>query len=478
MAIPEIRTVTNLPIVPRVPAPIRVRKKSSAQESQRKFQSSTKKWRFQSLKKALDAQTVAEGQNASTVRPQTQSPELVLSRIVSDVQADPFNSWPVSWNRDIDANFQFLIKCFGPSMFGYLPNNDGFDIFKTQAKLALTDPAAFHSLMIISTQRKDQLAGQTLLGMNNLWHKVEATRLIKERLEGGDISKCIDAGTIYAVMCCVGISAQWNAVEMHEFSASALEKLIIQRGGLKDISETDPVLETSLFGMAVINPGLFRSDLYTIPNPDLLEQPQDGRVLLYSLLGFVRATDGLSEKMPETMARIQAVFGPGTAAFGLLSYTPDMPGILDDRQKRLQMRLQAHICLYVFSLLIYASAFQVQEFLHHLDYVHAHVNVWRNSLRMFAWALVCNIQKGSLMFSMQAWQSYEMLCSGFHVADELKKKLLQYLLALLTGRTQQPKAMDDLMSEIRAVMFMSSSDTDSHESPTKWETICMGTRVL
>lgn len=468
MAVPEIRVRTDLHVVPRVPAPIRVRKTTSSRDNKRKQQILAKRWRLQAKPRldVVDAQETIYDQasSAPALRARTHSSELLLSRIVTDVLADPFNSWPVSWNRDIDANFRFLVNSFGPSVWGYLPNDNGFDMFRTQAKLALTDPAAFHSLMIISTQRKDQIAGQSLPGINNLWHKVEAIRLIKERLESGDISRCTDAGTMYAVMCCIGISAQWNAIDMHEFSAATLEKLIIKRGGLKDISEKDPVLETSLFGMAVINPGFFRSDLYTIPNPSLLEQPQDGRVLLYSLLGFMRATTGLCEKMPETMARIQARFGAGTAAFELLSHTPDMPGISNDRQKRLQLRLQAHVCVYVFSLLIYASAFQVQEFLHHLDFVYAHVNVWRNSLRMFAWALVCNVQKGSLMFSMQAWQSYEMLCSGFQIPDEMKRKLLLYLLGLMTGRAQPTEAVNNLTAEIRAIMFASTSDADGNES--------------
>jgi len=384
--------------------------------------------------------------------------QLSLAPVVSAARFDPFNSWPVAWNRDIEQNFQFLTSAFGPSLFGYIPNNNGFDIFKTQAQLALTDPVAFHSLMILSTLRQGQVAGKTLPGMNALWHRNEALRQIKERIDSGDMDKCTSEGSIYAVMCLMGIGAGWNAVDQNEFDSSALNRLVLLKGGLSVLSQAHPILEMSLFGMAVLTPGLLRSDLYMVNElSGASQQHQDAKVLLYSLLGFMRGTLGLRNKSPCALARVQAMFAPGMPTHSLLTYTPDHPGVYDYRQQILRKRLCQHIMLYTFSILLYASSFQVEEFVHHLQFVLQHSGIWQHSLRMFDWALIADVPKGALMFPAQAWQSYEMLCAAHCLEEDLQKDIVGYWLDLLTGRMQAAHLVDELMGRIRSVMFRPSS---------------------
>lgn len=387
--------------------------------------------------------------------------QLSLEPVVNAARVDPFNSWPVAWHRDLDENFRFLVRRFGPETFGYLENDEGFDIFRTQAQLALRDPAAFHSLMIISTIRKDQLSGQTLPGMNVLWHRVEALKQVKGRIDGGDMVQCTSEGTIYAVMVLMGIGSLWNAVDPNEFHKSALNRLILYKGGLNMLSRSNPVLEMSLFGMAILSPGLLRSDLYAVNELSALDQHQDSRTLLYSLMGFLRGVSGCPEKIPVTLSRVQSIFSPGTPANSLLSFTPNHPGILDNHQHRLQQRLRQHIVLYVFSVLLWASPFQIEHFFNHLHYILGHANIWRNSLRMLAWALVANVQEGSLLLPAQAWQSYEMLCAVHSLDEELQNDVLGYFLELLTGRNAVVRDAGELMSKIRAVMFRPPSEGDS-----------------
>lgn len=379
--------------------------------------------------------------------------QLMLSKIVSAARVDPFNSWPIPWQRDIDANFDYLTRSFGPSMFGYEPNDRGFEIFKSQAELALTDPAAFHSLMVISTMRQDQAAGRQLPGMNFLWHRFEAIKTITDRLSRGDVTECTTQGSIYAVMVLMGISLQWDALDVHGFGPETINRLIMLKGGMKAISEQYPVLETSIFGMAILNPGLLRSDLYTASDMGILDQDQDPRSMMYSLLGFVRASAGLQEKSPVALAEMQKMFAEGTAAHSLMCDEHFIPGIYDDRQIRITMRLRAHITAYVLCILIYASPWQIQRFLQHFEFVNQHVDIWKKSLRMFAWALMCDLKTGSLMFSMQAWQSYEMLAGGLQMPEPLRRQVLTFCLGILTNRQEGREKTDEVLSIIRSVMF-------------------------
>lgn len=397
----------------------------------------------------------------SDAKEEDQNPrQMILSKIVSAARIDPFNSWPVPWQRDLDANFDYLTRSFGPSMFGYEPNDKGFEMFKTQTELALTDPAAFHSLMIISTLRQDQEAGKTLPGMSFLWHRFEAIKTIRERLERGDIDECTSQGSIYAVMVLMGITRQWDALDVHEFGPEALNRLIILKGGMKVISEQHPVLETSLFGMATLNPGLLRSDLYTASDVAILDQDQDTRSLLYSLLGFVRASSGLRLKHPQVLARVQTYFAPGTAAHSLMCDTHFHPGIYDDRQHRLTLRLRAHITAYVLCILIYASPPQIQQFLQHFDFVNEHVEIWKSSLRLFAWALMSDVKTGALMFSMLAWQSYEIMSGGLQLPLNSRSRVLMFCLNILADPTgdEGVDQIDEVLATIRSVMFGPSID--------------------
>jgi len=377
--------------------------------------------------------------------------QLSLAPVVSASSIDPFNSWPVAWSRDLEQNFTFLTNAFGPSMFGYVANNEGFDIFRTQAQLALTDPAAFHSLMIISTLRQGQLVGKTVPGMSALWHRVEALRLIKERIDSGDMNKCTSEGSIYAVMCLMGIGAQWNAVDQNEFDSSALNRLILHKGGL---SVVGPVLEMSLFGMAVLNPGMLRSDLYTVTELSTSDQQdKETKALLYSLLGFIRGISNLSTKSAKTLSRVQAMFAPGTASYTLLTYTPDHPGVYDDRQQMLRKRLRQHIVLYTLSTLLYASAFEVEDFLQHLRFVLQHSSIWKQSLRMFDWALIADVARGALRNSLRSWQSYEMLSAVHELEEHLQNDLVGYCLDLLTGKPHEVSTVNELLRRMRLVMF-------------------------
>jgi len=403
--------------------------------------------------------TVVEDAHATEPHPEAggnvqRQGRLSLAPVVSAARVDPFNCWPVAWNRDLEQNFRFLINAFGPSMFGYMPNNNGFDIFRTQAQLVLTDPAAFHSLMILSTLRQGQIAGKTLPGMSALWHRIEALRLIKERIESGDMDKCTSEGSIYAVMCLMGIGAGWNAVDQNEFDSSALNRLVLLKGGLSVLSQAHPVLEMSLFGMAVLTPGLLRSDLYTVNELSVTnQQGQDAKVLLYSLLGFLRGTSGLRRKSPSALGRVQAMFAPGTPTYSLLTYTPDHPGVYDHRQQILRKRLRQHIMLYTFSVLLYASPYQVEEFVEHLQFVLRHSGIWQHSLRMFGWALIADVPKGALMFPAQAWQSYEMLCAVHCLEEDLQNDIVDYCLNLLTGEVQASQSVNELMGRVRLIMF-------------------------
>ena len=384
-----------------------------------------------------------------------------LSPVVSASRIDPFNCWPVAWHRDLEQNFRFLMDGFGPSMFGYVPNNKGFDIFRTQAQLALSDPAAFHSLMVISTLRQGQLAGKSLPGINALWHRVEALRIVNERIDSGDMEKCTSEGSIYAVSCLMGIGAGWNAVDQDEFDSSALNRLVLYRGGFQVLSQAHPVLEMSLYGLAVLTPGFLRSDLYTVNELTAADQQgQDTKGPLYSLLGFVRGISNLKTKSPTALERVQAMFVPGTATYSLLSHTPDHPGVVEGRQHILRKRLRQHILLYTFCILLYASPFQIEDFWHHLQFVLRHNSIWQHSLRMFDWALIADVQRGALMFPAQAWQSYEMLCATYCLEEELQIDLVSYCLDLLSRRPQANGSVDELMRRIRLVMFRPPREVD------------------
>lgn len=382
-----------------------------------------------------------------------------LAPAIGAAQTDPFSSWPVACYRDLDRNFSFLTNAFGPTVFGYLQNDRGFDIFKSQAQLALSDPAAFHSLMITPVAIKGKLNGHALPGLSAIWHKSEALRIVKARIDSGNLETCISEGTIYAVMVLMGISAQWGSVERNEFHSSALSRLVFHKGGLEVISRAHPVLEMCILGMAVLNPGLLRSGLYTTTGLNSFEQEsQDTKVLLYGLLGFLRGTTELERKDLKGLSSVKSAFAYGTPAHYLLSRAPNHPGIQAHHQEKVQRRLKFHAVLYIFSILLWGTPAQVQEFIMHLQFILSHARVWRNSLRLFQWSLIANIDRGSLMFSKQTWQAYELLCAVDRLDEELQEDVLAYYQCSLTGESGNTSAPDELMSKIRAVMFKPAVD--------------------
>lgn len=386
---------------------------------------------------------------------------LAISPAVKASQTDPFNSWPITCYRDLNENFDFLVNSFGPVTFGYLPNDRGFDIFRPMLQIALSDPAALHALMIAPVVKKGELFGQQIPGINALWHQMEALRIVKERIGSGNVDACTSEGNIYAVMVLMGISAQWGAVSRDEFDASALNKLILYKGGLDVISRHHPVLEMSIFGMSVLNPGLLRSDLYTVNELNVsIQEGQDVKVLLYSLLGFVRGTSEIGHRARAGLANIQAAFSLGTPARALLSQAPNHPGIYAHQQQKLQKRLKLHIVLYIFSILLWASPTTIQEFIMHLQFVLSNARIWQHSLRLFQWSLGANMSRGTLMFPRQAWQSYELLCAVQCLDVQLQDDILAFYRSILTREVDLSLRPEGLMSRISSVIFSPTAEVN------------------
>ena len=372
--------------------------------------------------------------------------------VPSQGEYDPFKSFPIAWRRDLNEDFYYLTKSFGPALYGYPSNNEHFDVFETQIQLALTDATAFHSLMTISTMRKDAESGKTLPGLSFLYHRAQAIRLVTNRLEQGKLSDCTSQGFIYAIMVLMSISRTWGAIDVDIINAEALNHLVVLKGGIKFISKDHPVLETALFGTAILNSGIIRSGLYDISGTEQLPQ-EDPRGLLYNALSFLRATTNIYRRRPEALAKIHNFFAPGTVAFNLMVEQHAIPGMANERVVRIMSRCIGQLAAYICSVLIYGCDNQLQRFLQHLDFVEKRSHIWKNSLRLLVWAVLCDVKSGSLMFSALAWQAYQICCIGPYISMPIAMSGILGYMSFLTGDPSGPARIEDVCEEIRAIMF-------------------------
>jgi hypothetical protein len=102
----------------------------------------------------------------------------------------------------------------GPYLYGYTPNGED-DIFAHRGlPISLSDPAAFHANMLMASISMDRISGHSLSGVRALRHRIEAIRLINEKL--ADPADCVSAGTIYTVTVLTCLEHNWGAVGSHE----------------------------------------------------------------------------------------------------------------------------------------------------------------------------------------------------------------------------------------------------------------------
>src|SRR5271163_2012320 len=105
--------------------------------------------------------------------------------VAGSMRSDPFRSYPIDGCREVDELFDFYTHELGPNLFQYT-SNDTHDIFRHHASISLSDPAAFHAIMLMAAINRDRLVGRSLPGLRALYHRVEAIRLINERLDSKD----------------------------------------------------------------------------------------------------------------------------------------------------------------------------------------------------------------------------------------------------------------------------------------------------
>jgi hypothetical protein len=153
--------------------------------------------------------------STAIVRPRQPDPFTMLSA----ARTDPFRSYPIPSYEGLDNLVDFYARGLGPYLYGYTPNGED-DIFAHRGlPISLSDPAAFNSNMLMASISLDRISGHSLSGMRALRHRIEAIRLINEKL--ADPSDCISATTIYTVtilVCLEVCQLSWSHISHGEFA--------------------------------------------------------------------------------------------------------------------------------------------------------------------------------------------------------------------------------------------------------------------
>lgn len=333
-------------------------------------------------------------------------------------------------------------------MFGYTPNPN-YDLFHSQAKIALSDPAAFHAVMILTAMHRGRMYGRCLPGMRVLWHRIEAIRIINARFRTQDLDQCLSEGSIFAVMVLSGAEKQWNAIGDREVETTGLRQLVIQKGGLKALHQQCPELELALYGLALLTPGMINPGLPALYEPSLphCTRPQEQRLLAQELLDFLSLVNVTAEEQSGMHTDLIFAFAPDTALHQLLASPRRISGIYQNKMEIVQARLRGAILVYVHWMVLQSrDRKDLLNFSEHLRFVVRLEWLWKDSLRMLQWLLIKDQESTKLANHSVAWKTFRLVntISTLDVATQSTiRDFLFGLLSILPLREIDMKSVED-----------------------------------
>lgn len=360
------------------------------------------------------------------------------SNILGAGRKDPFTTYPIPWNPELDESVDFLVNGLGPYLYGYTPN-EAVDLIRHRGfVIAAQDAAAFHTNMLLATVNLDLLKGRTLPGMRALGHRVEAIRLINERL-AEPIEK-MEQSTIYTIIVLTCLQYVWRAVGSEEVRDGGLQQLLIKCGGLKALRRY-PLLEHTLYGVALVTPRML-----SFASPDLYSEdeirltPEDERrAVSGELLELLHSIKTRDHSWPISM--LAFAFQPSSLLQNLIvSPTSDVLPSAADHTREAAERARLSILLHFHCILARLPEHaEIIKLARKLNNLIRDAWIWQNSLTMVQYMIVKAEDSAGIEDPDLAWQVMRLVEISALLAKETYNNMKEYMFALLSQSTSPPK---------------------------------------
>ena len=337
----------------------------------------------------------------------------------------------------------------GSVLFGN-PKGSEFDIIRDRDfSVAISDPAPFHALLLVASIYLDHLRGLPPQGDRSAWHRLEAVRLINQRL--GDPAERSREGTLHAVALMASVERLWGTG--HEVHVAGLHQLVVEMGGLAAL-RSFPRLECTLFAFGLTTPGIAQLGnlVFSGSRQRGLSPAQEREMLASEFWSFFADVVVHSVSSPHLLGSCAQVVKPGSAMYNLLTAptwhaTPLHP----PHSVSIHERIRLNTLIYLHCTLLQAQgAADLKENVKHLWWLLRRERIWKGSLRMLQYLLVKEEMSVRLRDPDLAWKSLRLLSVAEWLSPSSFNNLKIYLLNLLSGG-DQGTALD--LDQVRDEIF-------------------------
>lgn len=318
--------------------------------------------------------------------------------------------------------------------------------------------------MLLASITHDRLCGRSLPGIRSLWHRVEAIKLVNERLDSPDPSVSLSDTTIYTVSRLHVLEKQYNALANNEVHTSGIHRLIVQSGGLTRLSQQHPSIEIMVYLSALVTPGMLRSAAPTLYQPDSRKTTiqEEKCILATELLAFLTDMTARGKLYSEMCTTVKDAIANTGPICKLLSHRLPVSSTLSEHAQKAmayvndRLRLACTLHLHCGYLLI-ESETGFASLVRHVEWVLSHEKLWRRSIRLMHYLLVQNETSANLAAPEMAWKVLRLAEATKLLSIPTAEKLFDALLGVLSG-ADGTEAIDLQSIKDELVPFMNGDD--------------------
>jgi hypothetical protein len=358
--------------------------------------------------------------------------------LMSAARTDPFSTYPIPADAETHATVDFFIHDLGPYLYGYA-RNDSVDIFRHRGfPIASRDPAAFHANMLMASINLDILKNRSLPGMRALRHRVEAVRLINERLAVP--TKYLDESTLYTIITLTGLEQIWGAIGHNEVHSGSLEQVLIKCGGLKALRKY-PLLEHTLYSICLVVPKILSFGilgLYSGDNPHHSPR-EERRAVAAELVELLQSTTSRSHSWPLSM--LAFAFQPGSPLHETMM-SPAYDLSKSNSRHSSEAAERSHLAILLRFHCVLRRLPEHAEVIKLVAKLNALIRdawIWQNSLAMVQYMIVKADDSAGLEAVSLAWHVLRLVEICGLLSNATYQHVKQYLFILLCQSEDYPR---------------------------------------
>jgi hypothetical protein len=297
----------------------------------------------------------------------------------------------------------------------------------------------------------DMLQGRSLPGMRALRHRVEAIRLINERLAAP--MKHLDESTIYTIITLTCLEHIWGAIGHKEVHGGGLEQALIKCGGLKALRKY-PLLEHVLYSICLVAPRVLSLGSLGLYSGDQSyhSRREERRAMATELMELLKSTISRSHSWPLSM--LAFAFQPGSPLYETMM-SPAYERSTSNTGHSSEAAERSHLSiLFCFHCMLSRLPDQGEIFklVSKLNTLIRDAWVWQNSLAMAQYMIVKADNSAGLGDVNLAWHVLRLVEICGLLSTKTYSNMKQYLFALLSQLDRYPSL------DLRAIQ----RDLDAH----------------